>query len=243
MMMMMISNALVAPTTLLVAELHHHHPSPSPSPRRSSSSSAETSTPKSAPGFWTSRRSEDRVRAWTPSERHLSQRIIWGRVGVTPKRPHYYYFQLKLCISSLLCRHNNKYSTTTICSTHRVLPLRRFLSPRRRRRRQSRRKTNTTRETSVVGPVRFVPIDGTGPRERERERGELCDDDAENGDDDASPTATTTTTTAATQSRGGGGGGGGGGQNLFKEAARKRRNIPSFSNGRNQTRSYPRERS
>ena len=62
-------DALVAPTTLLVAEL------PPPPPPVAVAVAAPLVVvvggdvdPKAPPGFWTSRRSEDRVRAWTPSE-------------------------------------------------------------------------------------------------------------------------------------------------------------------------------
>ena len=59
-------DALVAPTTL-VAEL------PPPPPVAAAAAPLVVVVggdvdPKAPPGFWTSRRSEDRVRAWTPSE-------------------------------------------------------------------------------------------------------------------------------------------------------------------------------
>ena len=154
---------------------------------------------------------------------------------MTPKRPHY-YFQLKLCISSLLCRHNNKYSTTTICSTHRV-PLRRFLSPRRRRRRrQSRRKTNTTKQRLWLGRRPFCAHRWNRSPRRRRRR--TLRRRRKNGDAMMPPRprrrrrrrprrrnreAAAAAAAAADKI-------------YSKEAARKRRSIPSFSNGRNQTR-------
>ena len=159
-------DALVAPTTLLVAEL------PPPPPPVAVAVAAPLvvvvgGDVDPAPPGGPSRRSEDRVRAWTSEDISLSLSLSllmgkrWCDAKTSPLFPIVHF------ISSLSCRHNKYSTTTTICSTHRVP--RRFLSPPRRRR-QSRRNTNNTNNVCGV-VVRFVPIDGT------KEEGELCDDD------------------------------------------------------------------